>query len=330
VILLFLLKTKNPKQMKKVITLLLSFIITFSVIAQKDWSKVNFADEYKRKVKLSGGFVKSLKNNPTYVTNYQLHQATVMKGSETTATSGVFAEIKIAGLDQETYQDLTDEMYNEFIKELTDAGINIVNGDELFKTKNAQKKLSNVKKGEVMGNTGDNPAYEVKKKIQDGSIPGYGAWAVTRGLSFPPRNTNILYTDNVVKAGPFFMNLAKKGKTNIIHIDFYISFASFDGARGYKDISIKADPVIAVSMMVRFYGANGSMDFIEYKKLPVWGSNDWSLGVEKTKENDGSAFGLSSSADFQVTADPGKYMEETKNIIKNLQKDVVNGIKEEL
>lgn len=316
--------------MKTGITILLSLIISVSTFAQKDWSKVNFADDYKRKVKINGGFAKSLKSNPTFITNYQLHQATVMKGSETTATTGVYADIAISGLDQEAYQKLADEMYNELIEELKAAGINVVNGEALFKTKTAQKKLSNVKKGEVMGNTGDNPAYEGKMKIQNGAIIGYGAWAVTRDLSFPPSNTNILYTDNPVKAGPFFMNLAKKGNTNIIHVDFYISFATFDGGRGYKDISIEANPVIAVNMRVQMWAPNGSANYIEYKKLPVWGSDDWATGISKTGENDGSAFGLSSSASFQVNADADKYMQETKSIILNLQKDMVKGLKEEL
>jgi len=315
--------------MRKGITILLSMMIVASAFSQKDWSKVDFADNYKRKVKLSSGFSKELKSGKTFIANYQLHQATVMKGSETTATSGVHAEISLNGIEVEAYQNLADEMYQELVSQLKSLGANIVTGDELLQSPYVQKKTGKVKEDDIIGNSGENPSYPGKKKITDGSIMGYGAWAVTRDLNFPVRNINYLFKNNIL-GGSFLYKTAMKEKVNLMSVDFYISFASFDGGRGYKDISIEVNPVIAVNMVVQLYGPKGGKNFVEYKKLPVWGGTDWSMGVEKTKENDGSFWGLSSSADFQVTANAEKYMEEVSSIIQNLQKDMVQGIKEEL
>lgn len=316
--------------MKKGITLIISILLSVAVFAQKDFSSVNFGDEYKVKTKISGGFAKSLKSSPSFISNYQLHQATVMKGSESTATTAVFAEIKLNGITQESYQKLADEMYQELVSEFKNAGINIVNGEEVLQSKPAQKKIAKAGNGDLFGKTSSNPAYEGKRKISEGSMPGYGAWAVLRDISFPPSNTNLLFESNTISNGTFQMGLAKKTAVNIITVDFYVSFASFDGGRGYKSIGIEVNPVIAVNMIVGMYAPNGSFNYIEYKKMPVWGTDEWSQGVSKTDENDGSAFGLSSSADFQVTADEDKYITEVKSIISNLQKDMVKNIKSEL
>lgn len=92
--------------------------ITLSLFAQKDWNTVNFADEYKLNIKISKGFAKQLQSGPTFIANYQLHQATLMKGSETTTTSGVHAEISLNGIEMFANHDLADQMYQEFVEEL--------------------------------------------------------------------------------------------------------------------------------------------------------------------------------------------------------------------
>lgn len=314
------------------ILILVSILITGNLFAQTNWNKVDYAKDYKRKVNISGSSVKSLKKNKTFIAGYTISQATYMKGSNTTATTGVHAKVGLGGLDNESYLQMVDELYLELIEELEAAGLQMTNGDDVLASKYVQAKIAKDKKDEFIGSTGDWPIKEGKKKISDGSIPGYGAGAVHNDVSFQPTNKNIYKTTSLLKWGNFNLKLAAKEKYNLMLVNFYVSFASFDGSRGYKDIKLETNAVMAVSVQIYMFSASGGKTEIYYKNLPIWGGDDWSLGFNKTKDNssDAESFGLALSTEYQISADPKKYIEEAKSMISNFQKDIAKGIKENL
>ncbi|MFC0876732.1 hypothetical protein ACE01N_09060 [Saccharicrinis sp. FJH2] len=303
--------------------------ITF---AQTDWSKVDFAEKYKLEVKIPGKAAKSLEKNKTFVNSYVVSQATTMKGSEKSATKAVYSEVSLAGLDNATYQIMVNELYQDFVKDLKRAGIIVTNGDDAIASDYAQKRLDKIKDSEFIGKTGDNPAYEGKKKITDGAIPGYGAWAVTRDVSFPPSNANQYTSSNIVTSGLFYQNMATKENFNLLSIHFYVAFANFEGGKGYKSINLATKPVMSVNAQVMLMAPGGAYGKIFFKKLPVWASTTWSEGIVKGKDNkDMSDFlGLARSADYEVTANSEAYVNELKSIIKKLQADIVSEIKAQL
>lgn len=318
--------------MKTKILLLASILVSGFVFGQKDWSKVDFADEYKLKVKIGGRSSKMLKNNKTFVNAYTISQATTMKGNERGATKSVFSEVALSGIDNEAYQAMVDELYQKLQVELENAGLQLSDGSEVFASDYVQKRIRKDKNSEFIINTGENPAYEGKMKITDGAILGYGAWAVTRDVSFPPRNKNRYFTTNRVTSGLFYQNASKDSETNLLELHFYVAFANFDGGRGYKDIKLETEPVLSVNAEVQLITPNGAFNEVYFKKLPAWGSKEWSEGIEKGKDNKHTAefLGLARSAEFEITANSEKYLSEIKSLIEKLQKDIVSGIKSEL
>jgi len=318
--------------MKTTILLFASILVSGFVFGQKDWSNVNFADEYKLKVKIGGKSSKLLKSNETFVNEYTVSQATTMKGNERSATKGVFSEVAISGIDNEAYQEMVDELYQNLVKELESAGLQVSNGEKVLSSDYAQKRLKKDKNNEFVGTTGDNPAFEGKMKFTDGAILGYGAWAVTRDVSFPPSNKNRLVSDNRVTSGLFYQNASKDSEVNLLGMHFYVAFANFDGGRGYKDIKLETEPVLSVNAEVQLITPNGAFNKVFFKKLPAWGSKEWSEGIEKGKDNKHMAefLGLARSAEFEITANSEKYLSEVKSLIGKLQKDIVDAIEAEL
>jgi hypothetical protein len=318
--------------MKTTILLFASILVSGFVFGQKDWSNVDFADEYKLKVKIGGKSAKMLKNNKTFVNEYTISQATTMKGNERSATKGVFSEVALSGIDNEAYQKMVDELYKDLVKELESAGLQVSNGEKVLSSDYAQKRLEKEKNNEFVGNTGDNPAFEGKMKITDGAILGYGAWAVTRDVSFPPSNKNRLVSNNRVTAGLFYQNASKDSEANLLGLHFYVAFANFDGGRGYKDIKLETEPVLSVNAAVQLITPNGAFNKVFFKKLPAWGSKEWSEGIEKGKDNKHMAefLGLARSAEFEITANSEKYLSEVRSLIGKLQKDIVDAIEAEL
>lgn len=318
--------------MKTTILLFASILVSGFVFGQKDWSNVDFANEYKMKVKIGGKSAKMLKNNKTFVNEYTVSQATTMKGNERSATKGVFSEVSLSGLDNEAFQAMVNELYHDLVAELEKAGLQVSDGSEVLASDYVQKRMKKDKKNEFAGNTGENPAYEGKMKITDGAILGYGAWAVTRDVSFPPTNKNRLVSDNRVTAGLFYQNASKDAEVNLMGLHFYVAFANFDGGRGYKDIKLETEPVLSVNAEVQLITPNGAFNKVFFNKLPAWGSKEWSEGIEKGKDNKHMSefLGLARSAEFEITANSEKYLSEVKSLIGKLQKDIVAGIKAEL
>ena len=140
------------------------------------------------------------------------------------------------------------------------------------------------------------------------------------------------YSRSLHKSGLFYGNLSKKEKVNLISVKFLVSFATFDGGRGFKSINLSTKPLLALSLQATLVTANGSINFISYAKLPAVGGEDWSLGLKKGKDNrsDAEFFGLARSADFELTADSDKYLAEVRAMISALQKDIAKQIKAKL
>ncbi len=319
----------------KLTLLFLAIILAIQSKAQKDWSKVDFDKEYKRSSTIKGSAAKLLSKNKVFIAGYTISQATEMKGSETSSalqsgsSKSVFAEAELGGINREDYQQMVDKLFQDLVSELTAAGLNITNGDEIIASSYAQKQLAKGDKKIYIGTYGENPSYEGKRKLTDGSILGYPTWAVIRDLSFPPTNTNY-YSTNKLVYGNFYQKLAESESCNLLYVSFKITFAFFDGGRGYKDVKLATKPAIAVKATVGLANAKGGGQIL-YKK-DVWGSDAWVKEMGKTKDNQSTAdfFGLARSADYAIIANSDDYLSEVNAIISNLQKDIVKGIKESL
>lgn len=315
----------------KRITLMLMILILTTIsysYAQDNWSNVNFADQYKRKVKIKGKSAKVLKNNPTFINAYSINQATLMKGSKKTAKTAIHSEVSISGIDNTSYQKMVNDLYKNLVEQLAGIGMNITNGDKFIGSNYVQKRLSKDKNKDIIGPV-VNTMQEGKKKITEGSMPGYGAWAVTADVTFYPEGINIYTQNKPLQMGNFYMKPASKQNTNLLSVRYYVSFAEFEGGRGYKDIKLATKPKLAVSVNVQLTTSDLKMNEISYKKMPVWGSSKWSIGVEKVKDNKSNAilFGLALSADYQIKAEADSYIQETKAIIANLQNDIVEALR---
>lgn len=315
----------------KLTILTIGLLMAFQSIAQAqtDWSSVDFTKDYKGNFKIGGASVKSLKNNKTFVTGYNVHQATVMKGSESSATKSVYSEVTLGGISNDVYQQMVDNLYNNLMKELANAGLQTTEGEDVLATDYAKRQAAKGKKDIYIGSTGEQTSYEGKAPAIGGGIAGYQVLFVKRDISFQPRNKNIYLTSNIFTLGNFFQKLCTKENYNLLLFDYKVTFASFDGGKGYKDIKLATNPAIAITVTVSLITPNGAFNKVYYSKLPVWGNAGWSDGISKTKDNknDSEFFGLARSAEYEITANSDKYINEVSAIISNLQKDIVKNIK---
>jgi hypothetical protein len=324
---------KIMKKIRPVLVILVMFIAGSSY-AQNDWSTVDFTEEYKGNFKINGKTAKSLKQNKTFIAGYGVSQAIVMKGSATSSAlqsgnqKSVFAEASLEGVEKDAYQQMVDELYKEFIDGLSTEGITITDGEDVLATKYAQKKRAKGDKKDLIKNMGKNPSYEGEKAFDANSIYGYtaGAGAVLRDLTFPPQDKNVYLTTKKIY-GNFYQGLADTEGFNLMFVNFYVSFASFDGGNGYKDVKLSTKPIVSVRTTVTLINPKGYAD-ISYNK-EVWGSTDWVAEMGKTKDNQlGAEFwGLARSTDYSIVANSDPYLSEVRSIISNWQKDIIKGIK---
>lgn len=317
--------------MKKIKCTILTLGILLGVQswAQTDWSKVDFTKDYKGHFKIGGASAKSLKKNKTFVAGYTLHQATVMKGSQSSATKSVFSEVSLGGLSNDAYQQMVDNLYKQLMQDLDAAGLQTTEGEDVLETSFVKNQAAKGKKDIHIGSTGSQTAYEGKAPAIGGGIAGYQVLFVKRDVSFQPRNKNIYQNSNLISSGNFYQKLCTKENYNLLLMDFKVTFAYFDGGRGYKDVKLATKPAMAISVTVSLITPNGAINKAYYTKLPVWGNEGWSDGINKTKDNknDSEVFGLARSADYEITANSNKYITEVSAIISNLQKDMVKNIK---
>ena len=292
----------------------------------KDWSKVDFFDTYKVKTKFGKPASKSLAKNLTFINDYSIKNALKMKGMESNSNGTVHSAVTFAGIPRDKFQAMVDELYQQFQDELTKVGLHLTNGDKLMKSDFVENKKSD--RGAVVGKTNGEPELE-KASIIDQMIPGYGALAVKEGINFRPLDKNIYYSTKKV-APNFYQKLSTLEDVNLISISYYITFASFSGGRGYKNAVLQTNSVISVMPIITIVNPKGTYSYIAMEKGPIWGGVDWSLGVKQTDLNDLEYFGLATSAEYVIEADPDKYIKELKDIIMNYQVAIAKALKENM
>lgn len=319
------------RTMKILTMVLLVAFITPSAFAKKkpekkDWSKVDFVKEYKMKIKLPGAAKKSLATNPTFITDFSINNALRMKRSESNAKGTVHSEVFFGGIPQDKFQAMVEELHQDFQSKLKDAGITLDNGEKLLQSDYALKQKENDKN--LVGKTGSEPLHQ-KAGIMDGAIPGYGALFVKEGMSFRPVGKNSYIAGNKIYAN-FYQKLSTQENVNLISIGYYITFAGFEGSRGYSSARLETSAALSIQPVIMLTNPKGAFAFASMEGGPIWGNNDWSLGLKETELNKLEYFGLATSAKYAIQADPDKYVAELKSIIMNYQSGLVNALKSNL
>jgi hypothetical protein len=245
-----------------------------------------------------------------------------MKGSESNSKGTVHSEVFFGGIPKDPFQKMVDELHLQFETEIAGAGLNVVNGDELLKSDWAVKKSGD--KDSWIGKTGTEPINVKGKTMDGGVIPGFGVWGVREAVYFRPVDKNVYMTNKKVY-GTFYQNLSVQNDVSLIAVFYNITFASFDGGRGYSSSKLETKPNLTIQPTVVIDGVT-----ITFGDLPIWGNNDWSLGITETDLDKLEYFGLATSAEYAIKADPDKYISEVKAIISNFQTDLIQALKEEL
>lgn len=304
----------------KLSIVLLALLLASQTYAQKDWSKVDFIKAYKGNKKINGSVAKSLKEIPIFINDYALSQSALMKGSSQAGTlqkqgvKSVFSEAVLAGVSSEALQALSKELYQNFADELKKAGLKVTNGDELMQSKYAQGQKTG--KNIFVGKADGNYIFE-KVGMSD---PMY--YSIRERYIFRPEGINV-YSSSKVTSGLFYQKLAAKENVNLISISYRIDFANFSGShKGLSKNSLTTSGGLVIIPKITIVNPKGSFSWLGFKEN-IYGNNDWAKGLVKKKSNDGSFWGLSSNADYAVEADEAKYIAEIRNIILNLQKDIV-------
>lgn len=313
------------KNLKLTVLIVAMFLVT-QTQAQTNWDKVNFEKEYKMKVKIPGSASKSLAKYPTFVNDYYITQASLMKGSSHAGTlqkqgvKSVFAEAALAGVSPEALQALIDDLYQNFVSELEGIGLTITSGDELMNTKYVLGKKE--KKNSLIGKNDGKPVYDKKAIDLSGSD-------IKEKYHFRPGGNNVFASTGGI-AGNFYNNLSAKESVNMISIGYVLRFASFDGKKsGLSKNSLTTTPELSITPVFQLVNPKGSFSWITYDK-PVKGDNAWSKGLAETSSRDGSFWGLSSSSDYAIQADEAKYINELRAMVMGLQKNLAKTIKENM
>ena len=291
-----------------------------------DWSKVDFVKEYKMKIKLPGAAKKSLKSNPTFISDYSINNALRMKGSESNAKGTVHSEVFFGGISQDKFQAMVEELYQHFQNELSRSGIILSDGEALLQNDYTLKQKENDKN--LIGKNGTEPDHQ-EAALMDGSIPGYGVLFVKEGLTFRPVNKNSYVAGKKIY-GNFYQKLSTQENVNLLSIGYFITFAGFEGSRGYSSARLETSAALSVQPYIMLVNPKGAFAFLTMDRGPIWGNNDWSLGLKETELNKLEYFGLATSAKYAIQANPDKYIAELKAIIMNYQVALVKAIKENL
>ncbi len=311
--------------MKTLVLILIFSIGTNHIFSQTDWSNINFSEQYKASGKVSKKNIKSLKSGDVFVNKYVIGQATIMKGSEASSTKYIYAQASLTGLNQNDYQQMVDDLYQEFLQELHKYGVKTTDGAEIMKLPSVQNKLKKQKKNQHIGSTGNHPAYEGNNFVlQPVDQSFYPVSYVKNDVSFLPRNINVFYSDSRTTSYLFLKKLIEKDKIPTISIRYNVSFAQFDSSKGYKSVELTTKPAMVVNASIYI---NGYHSGITYKKA-IWAGNIWAKGMVKTKDNQDLSenLGLARSAGYSIQVNSDQYLAELRSIISNFQKDIVKHI----
>ncbi|WP_339608646.1 hypothetical protein [uncultured Roseivirga sp.] len=308
--------------MKKLTLLLMLALATIGLNAQTDWSKVDFAKQYKMKTKISGGTAKTLLSEPTFINDYYISQASLMKGKsqagmmQKQGVGSVFAEAALAGVSAEALQKLIEELHAQFIQELKGIGLTISDGQSVLDYGNESGKAD--RKNTWVGRTDGKVIFD-KTSVLD------NAPDIKEQNIFRPNDMPIYMTTSIV-GGNFYFNAAKKTNVNLISVSYMIRFASFDSKKNVNKNSLTTTAGLSILPNVLITNPKGQWGSITFEKS-IEGNNDWSKGLVETDSRDGSFWGLSSKGEYSIHADEAKYIEELRQIVLNAQKAIAAQIK---
>ncbi|TCK99500.1 hypothetical protein EV198_3328 [Roseivirga ehrenbergii] len=311
--------------MKKLTLLLMLAVATIGLNAQTDWSKVDFVKKYNVKTKIPGGVAKSLKSEPTFLNDYSITQASLMKGKsqagvmQKQGVGSVFGEAALAGVSAEALQKLVDELHAQFVAELKGIGLNITDGQEVIDNANSNGKAD--RKNSIIGKTDGTVMYE-KSGLLDNTPD------IKEQNTFRPNNKNVFLTTAKVP-GNFYNNEAKKANVNMISISYMIRFASFDGSKNTNRNTLTTSAGLSIQPTISIINPKAAWGWVAFNKQ-IEGNNDWSKGLVETDSRDGSFWGLSSKGEYSIHADEAKYIEELRQIVLNAQRAIVAEIKASL
>jgi hypothetical protein len=297
--------------------------LALSANAQRDWSTIDFMKEGKVDTK---GIGKSFKSNPVFINDYYIMQASMMKGSSKSGVmqkqgvGAVFSDASLAGVSAEALQSLIDDLHTQFIQELKNAGLNIVDGEALLQTDYVQSKKSDKKV--MAGKTDGNVIYD---KLGGTDANSYDIKEVNY---FRPKDKNI-FTTSATISGNFYGKLAAKEKVTLMSIGYIIRFASFEGSKTVSKNKLTTRAGLSVIPAIMIYNPSGSFSWIAFKQH-IYGNNEWSNGLIEIDSRDGSYWGLSSKGKYAIEADEAKYIAELRSLISNMQKGIANHIKSEI
>jgi len=309
---------------KSKITLLIS-LISLAAAAQKstNWEAVDFVDEYKIKYKISGGAAKLLQSRPTFINDYSISQATLMKGSsqagtlQKQGTGSVFAEAALGGISKQEFQQMVDECYQQFKSELEAIGISITDGREVVQSRFAQKKKG--KNRTLVGQAPDDPIFEKISALEGSDIKEV--------LHFRPTDKYIVNSWKNVSTLAF--RLSSKEDVNTISINYQVRFANFEGIKkGLSENILETQAGLSVVPVIEINNPKGKKSQVFVKKS-IHGGDSWAKGMVKTAEKDGDWLELSSSADYALAADSEAFIQELKSMILSFQEDLIQGLQEE-
>jgi len=327
----------NELKMKGLVLLIFVGLMLSSVKSyeQDNWSNVDFSKKYKANFKLKGKTVKQLKKHKTFVNNFEVKQAIVAKGSERSSVlqpgdpKAIYSDAGLVGIQKNAYQQMVNRLYNQFVKGLVDIGLEVTNGDEVLDLPYVKKQVAKGKKSTIVGNTGNDPGYEGKRKVGYDRIEGYGGeGAVKNDYSIPPQNVNRCITTNLIKSGFFYGKIANEG-FNLLNVRYYVNFVSFNARSSYKSIGLETTPVISVNVVIDYYGPKDALQTFTYQKTIFSTNTSWIKNVRKVKDNssDAAFFGFAPSFGYEIEADSDAYIAELESILTNLQKDIIKNLK---
>lgn len=311
--------------MKKLTLTIIFAIATIGLNAQTDWSKIDFEKKFKIKTKVGGAISKSFKSQPTFINDYYISQASLMKGKSQSGVmqkqgvGSVFAEASLAGVSSEALQKLIEELHAQFVQELKGIGLTITDGQEVIDYGNESGKAS--RKNAWIGKT-DGAVIFDKLGLLDNTSD------VKEVNIFRPKDMPI-YTTWAKVPGNFYNSAAKKANVNMININYMIRFASFEGKKSMSKNKLTTTAGLSIQPSVSITNPKGAWGWVVFDR-PIEGDNDWSLGLVETDSRDGSFWGLSSKGEYSIHADEAKYIEELREIVLNAQKAIVAQIKASL
>jgi len=298
---------------------LLIFTITLSVVSvtaqkKKDWQKIDMGKEYGVDFTKFKSVSKSLKSSPTFIADYKIQQFFEQKGSNHKGGGAtMYSTVGLSGISQEAYQITIDELYANLFEELKNIDLEMADGEKVVNSATAQsmhdgkKNISEIHSG----------------RLADGKIDGAGKYAIYRPMA--PQ-----YYTNKKIYGTYYLKLAKKEDVNMFMVSYTVTFAGFDASRGKSSKYLSTGPYMTVRLDMSINTPKGSYSIIYFKDAPIEANNDWSLGINKDAEKDGSFWGISSSYDYTLMADEEKFLTELSSIIKGMQKAIAEEMKNEL